>query len=177
MIAVNNSYGDPVYNEKGTLIKYVPRDFVDIVWFGDPNWYEWHEEWLKDFIGLKIHCSGNRWNRRSELKRLLRTKPIGIETRPGFVAWNKSSGASAINLAYHLGVKRIILLGYDMRMVDGQKNWHQDHKEKKHNPFKRFLAPFSEIAKDLKKLGVECVNATPESAIKQFPIIKLEEVL
>ena len=178
-IAINNSYGDPVYDEKGTLIKYIPRDFVDIVWFGDPSWYEWHYEWLKDFSGLKVHCSENRWNRNPELKRLDRTKSrFGIETKPGFVCWNKSSGASAINLAYHLGAKRIILLGYDMRKIDGKKNWHQDHKTHQDlAPFKRFLKPFLRIAEDLEKLGVECLNATEGSAINVFPFVKLEEVL
>lgn len=179
MIAVNNSYGDPVHDEKGTLVKYVPRDYVDIVWFGDPSWYEWHEEWLRDFGGLKVHCSENRWDRNPELKRLGRDKSkFGLSTKTGHVCWNKSSGASAINLACLLGAKRIILLGYDMRKIDGQKNWHQDHKVHQDDaPFKKFLKPFSKIAKDLKELGVECLNATEGSAIKQFPIIKLEEVL
>jgi len=105
-------------------------------------------------------------------------KRDGLTTRPGdFVSWNRSSGAAAISLAHRLGAKRVILLGFDMRLIGGQKNWHDDHIEKFHKPFYRHLKSFPAIARDARELGIEILNATPGSAIKQFPFVDLEEVL
>jgi hypothetical protein len=102
----------------------------------------------------------------------------GLTTRSGdFISWNRSSGAAAISLAHRLGARRIVLLGFDMRMVGGEKNWHNDHIEKKHNPFHRHMRSFPAIARDAAALGLEIINATPGSAIKQFPIVPLEDVL
>jgi hypothetical protein len=73
------------------------------------------------------------------------------------------------------GAKHIILLGFDMRRVDGQKNWHDDHIEKRHNPFHRHLRSFPAIARDARNLGIEILNATPGSAIREFPFTTVEE--
>jgi len=77
-------------------------------------------------------------------------------------------------------VKRIVLLGFDMRKVDGKTNWHDDYgvpKKFQFNPYSRFLKPFDGIAKDLNRQNVECVNATPDSALDVFPKLSLDEVL
>lgn len=151
-------------------------DWVDVCWFGDLKWWGWHKERLKSYTGLIITCN-TRMKKWSKMKVLLRGKVAGIDTRPSHVSWNRSSGASAINLAYHFGAKRIILLGFDMRRIDGKKNWHDDHKEKIHDPFIRHLKSFSQIKKDAEHLGLEIINATPGSAINQFPIMTLKDAM
>lgn len=40
------------------------------------------------------------------------------------LGWNGNTGASAINLAILLGAKRIFLLGFDMKHLNGRSNWH-----------------------------------------------------
>lgn len=104
-------------------------------------------------------------------------KGKGITEDRNKVCWNGNSGGSAINIAYHLGAKKIVLVGFDMRRVNGEKNFHNDHKEQQHNPFRRHLKGFPIIAKDAKRLGLEIINATPGSAIDSFPITTLENVL
>ena len=108
-----------------------------------------------------------------------RNQPFGIQRSPDRLAWNLNSGACAINLAVHFGVRRIILLGFDMHSVDGQPNWHKEHgpRNKNFEPWPRYLQVFPAIAADLKALGIECINATPGSAIREFPIIDPEGVL
>ena len=176
IIGVNNSYGDPVHNKKGKLIGYKPRPWVDICWFGDGRWYSWHIKDLREFSGLIAHCVP-RLKNAVGLHSYTRGKPAGIETRQGFVAWNRNSGASAINLAYHLGASRVILLGFDMRRIDDRANWHDDHPSPQKNPYHRFLRLFPKIAKDAGDLGLEIINCTPDSAIDQFPIMTLEAYL
>jgi len=167
VIAVNNAYK--------------LADWIDVMFYGDCRWLGGHADGLKRFSGLKMTTCPNHdsnLGRSIGIKVLAKRRQHGIHSQPDAVNWNLSSGACAINVAVHLGAKRIILLGYDMRRVDGRNNWHPDHiTTKDHNPYARFLTPFPIIAADLRRLGVECVNATPGSALTVFPIVDPEEVL
>lgn len=103
----------------------------------------------------------------------------GISRDPGQLSWNLSSGACAINLAVHFGVKRIVLLGFDMHKgPSGEKGWHTNRVvlDAKSNPYPSFLKPFPRIAADLAKLGVEVVNACPGSALTVWPIADPREM-
>jgi hypothetical protein len=123
------------------------------------------------------------------IKGFNRGKPSGIEKRPGTIAWNGNTGASAINVAYHLGVKRVVLLGFEMTSLNGDCNWHTEHlkmnpnSEKKKlanggsNCYGRYLKKFPDIVKDAKRLGLEILNATPGSVLLDFPMVELKDVL
>jgi len=148
--------------------------WVDVCLFGDIQWFHWNLESLRRFGGLVVSAHPGTWP--AWVKPMLRGKPEGIETRRGFLSWNRSSGGAAVNLAVHLGAKRIVLIGYDMRLVDGKKNWHNKHKERPHDPFERFLRPWKLIRADCAKLGVEIFNATPGSALTLFPFVTVEEM-
>lgn len=176
IIGVNNAYGDPLPGEREKKAKYAPRHWVDVCWFGDERWYWWHKKSLDNFRGILATCRV-RLHNKNRILGCHRGKGEGIDTRPRYISWNKSSGASAINLAYHFGVKTIVLLGFDMRRVSNRPNWHVDHPSPNKDPYPRFLRPFKAIAKDAKHLKVEIINATPESTIKEFPIMTLEEYL
>lgn len=173
VIGVNNAYGDPVKDEEGNLIRYEPRDWVDVCWFGDGRWYQWHKKYLEEYKGLICSCSPAT-NKIKFIKSISRGKPQGIETN-GSIAWNKSSGSSAINLAYYLGAKTIILVGFDMKQRNGQNNWHTDHKNViKRDVYKRFLTVYPAIKEDADRIGLKILNANPDSAITVFPFIELE---
>ncbi len=165
-IAVNNAYQ--------------LSDHIDIVFFGDCRWYHPHKKELLSFAGLKL-TTCELHVAQPGIKVVRRKANInGLSKGAGLLAWNLSSGACAINVATLLGVKRIVLLGFDMQKIDGHCNWHEDHpgsKNPKHNPYKKFLSRFEMIAKDLKGMNVECINATPGSALDCFPIVDPQEVL
>lgn len=170
----------PIWNQRviGVNDAFKLGNWVDVCWFSDCRWYEWNKELLKEFSGVIASCTNCSCNHPRVLQ-VKRLEGSGIVTNPAIVRWNKNSGASAINLAYHLGAKRIVLLGFDMKQKDGQNNWHQNHK---HNPRPTiyqnlFLPPFDIIARDAKNLGIEILNATPDTDLKAFPIIQLGDVL
>lgn len=178
IVGVNNAYGDPITDGKGKAYHYKPRDWVDICWFGDARWYQWHKKWLRFYMGM-LMTSKEQLHGRDGIFSMERSrkKKFGIENRPGNIAWNGNSGGSAINLAYHLGVKSIILLGFDMQRVDGKANWHNDHPTPSKTPYSRFLGSFPAIAKDADRLGLTILNATPGTAIPDFDICTLEEAV
>lgn len=168
VIAVNNAY---------KLGWWIP-----VLYFGDCRWLKWHTENLKHWPGLKVTTCDQHL---SELGRQLNIKvvrkknaPDGLFRDRSIMAWNLSSGACAINLAVHLGAQRIVLLGYDMRKIDGHNNWHTEHPNAAtHDPYQKFVTRFGAIARDLKALGVHCVNSTPGSALTDFPIVDPAAVL
>jgi hypothetical protein len=183
IIGVNNAYGDPMTDAEKVIgmHPYQPRGWVDVCWWGDLKWFRWHRPYLRQFKGLVMHCNENtnmaKINWVKQIRRS-RAKAVGLEKSPSVICWNKNSGTSAINLAYHLGAKRVVLLGFDMRVVDNRKNYHADHiGERNINPFDRYLPAFKAVAKDAEKFGLEIINATPNSAIQEFPITTLEDFL
>lgn len=97
-------------------------------------------------------------------------------------------GGRCINLAYHFKVKRVVLLGFDMRDYDVTKedewrkgNFHTAH----HKPplanqrAERFIPAHDAMAAEIKRLGLdfEVLNATPGSALECWPKVNLEDVL
>jgi hypothetical protein len=144
--------------------------WADVMFYGDGPWLTAHRKALLDFAGLKISGCATQTNEPG-IRHVYRDMiNHGISRDPTEVRWNRSSGACAINLAVHFGVKRIVLLGFDMRRVDGQKHWHPDVNDDPGNPYPRFLEVFPVIARDAEALGVEILNATPGSALTAFPI-------
>lgn len=165
VIAVNNAY------KLG--------DWIDVLFFGDCHWYQWHKIALLNFAGLKVTTCEQHVNKLGIRVVKRRNIPHGISRDPGILSWNLSSGACAINLAVHFGVKRIVLLGFDMRKVGERSRWHNDYPapvNRRFDPYPRFMRPFPAIACDLERYHIECINASPGSALKVFPIVDPAEL-
>ena len=161
------------------------EDIVSVAWWGDAAWFDRNHTALRAFKNPRYHCC-NRSSKfpNHEIQRVARGKSRGIASDPRLISWNQCSGSSAINLAYHLGAKRVVLLGFDMKFGENRENnWHNYHADthkgypKDWNPYDRFLECFPHIARDAYELGLEIINANPDSAIIQFQKITLEEAL
>lgn len=176
-----SEYLAPIHGKHviGVNNAYQIGNWIDAVFFGDCSWYLVHRLALAKFPGLKITCCNRFSSKRKEasegIKYLAKDSGhrYGVSSDRSKVSWNANSGAAAINLAVHFGVKRIILLGFDMNLdADKKSHWHGSHKKvgekKKPPPFARHLKGFPVIAKDAKTMGVEIINANPKSAIKEF---------
>jgi len=104
----------------------------------------------------------------------------GLETSPVGVKHGSNSGYQAINLAYLLGAARIILLGYDMKCQAAHTHWHDEPRQAQpvfQTVLDSFIPAFDTLAAPLKEAGVEVINCTPDSALKCWPYVPLEEVL
>lgn len=102
----------------------------------------------------------------------------GLCRIPNTIHLGGNSGYQAINLAYHLGARSIVLLGFDMHR-EGGAHWHGDHPglnvPEVHLPVWRDrMAP---LANDLRREGVKVVNATPGTALECFPKMDLARAL
>lgn len=91
-----------------------------------------------------------------------------------------NSGFQALNLAVQFGAKRIILVGFDMRLDHGV-HWHGPHGKGLNNPRDPLFASWRDAlngaAPTLAALGVEVLNASAISALTAYPIMDLREAV
>ncbi len=93
---------------------------------------------------------------------------------------NGNSGVQALNLAYLFGSRRIILLGFDMKLgPNGERHHHADHPHPmvQNQTFEEWLHKLNKVARDLEAEKCEVLNATPGSAMTCFPQVDWKEVL
>jgi len=161
-------------------------EWMDLVFFGDGGFYFKNRRELSDFPKIRVSCNPNLKTKSVQGVRFVSRDgkhPHGISSRRNRVSWNGNTGAAAINLAYHLGVKRICLLGFDMKLGEDERQHFHNHYRKGKNrdarklPFHRHLRGFPMIAQDARKLGLEVLNINPDSAILELPKLELKDVL
>ncbi len=106
----------------------------------------------------------------------------GLSLNRAIIHQGGNGGYQAINLVVHFGVKRIILLGYDMKPgPDGQHHHHAAHPAGMNNPnasnYERWIEMYKTMEPDLNRAGVSIVNCSLDTALDCFPRARLEEVL
>jgi len=153
--------------------------WADAMYAMDKCWWRVYGPRLTGFAGLKFcgyresEAYGARWISGRDGK--------GLSADNAFVRYGGNSGFQALNLAYHFGAARVILLGFDCQGREGVRHYFGDHPEPLGNPtqaaFARWIRAFREAAIDLRGTGCEVVNATRSTAIDAFPRLTLEEAL
>lgn len=186
-ITVYSDYLSLLHSEHviGVNIAFMLGDWISVFYFCDSQFYRIYKEDIDKFHNIKATCV-NHLPRyllpgTGNIKRLRRDNRYGISNNREVIQWNFNSGCAAINFAIHAGVKRILLLGFDMVPgPEGDTHWHQGFapytKPTTKMVFKRFLRAFPHIARDAKTRGVEILNVSPNSAIKEFPRVSLKDV-
>lgn len=109
------------------------------------------------------------------------TEQLGLEPDPAKLRHGSNGGYQAMGIAAHYGVRRIVLLGYDMHCDSGRTHWHDEPRPSEwrtpDKPVHHFLPCFDYIAGPLAERGIEVINATPFSALKLWPYLPLEQAL
>lgn len=149
--------------------------------------------YMGDFLAVKVHHARTQAMRTNKLNQFWTTDSTAAE-QYGVNRWkgrndvgigetmihlNGNSGAQAINLAYLFGARKIVLLGFTMREIDGKKHFHGDHEKPlvQKQLFGEWVHKFGFVARDAKRLGVDVVNADPLSALTCFRMGNLEDEL
>lgn len=153
-IAINNAY------------QIVPEP--DILFFADARWWDWHRDRVPtDFAGQIITPSPTVDRRVRRLLRDMRFEAGGpvFSDIPDHVSGH-DSGYQALNLCVHLGVARIVLLGFDMGFLGaGRSHWHDGHPvpTKETNYTKAFGPLYPALCAAIQARGIEIVRATPST--------------
>lgn len=168
------------------------NDWMHVMWFGDAPFYvvfkTAKEGNLYTFKGLRVTCSGRAAGDPAikYVDKARGKEHHGICTDPRRIRWNRDSGGSAINLAYHFTGRegRVFLFGFDMKGgPNHETHWHDGYKkEKRFAPveskqpyYNRSLKHFRTIGKVAGGLGFKIYNVNLDSAIPDFPKITFEQ--
>lgn len=150
----------------------------DLLFFTDNSWFEQHQPVIDLWRGYVVTLS-----RHAKAAMPQKVRRIECEEGAAFVPGRtpvrlgRSSGQTAISLAILLGATRVVLLGYDMRMVEGRSHHHDDHSHDNDSDLRRYANSFGGWAQATAEAGVEVLNATPGSALTEFPFRSLDDVL
>lgn len=171
---------------------YVLAPWADWLYAGDYTWWRCHlrgshgnKAWKKTLDDFR----GERWtlDRKAAQEFGLKWiedasavgKPMRLCTDGGKVYNGSNSGFAAVNLAWHFGATKIVLLGYDMQKTGGKSHWFGDHPAELSSgaDYPAFRSFFPLLAEDLAAHGVEVVNASRETALGCFRRATIEEAL
>lgn len=160
---------------------------VPFCYCGDRRWYDWNKDRLKEYPGTLVTSYSVVGFPEMPCKNInvQKISQQGIWSKdPSTISWNGNSGATAINVAYWLGAKKIVLLGFDMGHSDGEFNWHNRYPPIKRrpngfypNPYRRFLSCWRRVAIDARNLGIEIINSTVGGQLNVFTRKPLEVAL
>ena len=189
---VYSPYMSSIHNKHviGVNAAFLIGDWIDMMFFGDARFFLEYRVRLAEFPGLKV-TSHERPSKPKYAKENIKYLPKnskhgkGISPNPGLVCWNGNSGAAAISIAVNAGVKRIVLVGFDMKLNETYKqHWHglygtagRKDNNPKGLPFAKHLLGFTAIRRDSLIRGVTILNACPDSAITQFKRVTVKELL
>lgn len=152
----------------------------DVVYAGDMLW------WKKNIVDVRQAGCSKLWTcdrgaaERYGLNWIKGVAYNGLSREKRWIHTNGNSGAQAINLAYLFGARRILLVGYDMKLgPNGEKHHHPDHPSPmvQSQTFGDWIHKFEFLAKDLKDAGCEVVNCTTDTALTCFPRSTIEKEL
>lgn len=150
----------------------------------DGSWWQFHDG-CPEFQGEKWTSHGLRpMNDKREIADRYGLRIVRGELKPGFsrdaavLHYGHNGGFQAVNLALLMGGNPLVLVGFDMRPVEGRSHFFGEHpRPLRHTTsYQPFIRHFETAARDLPK-GLQILNATPASALKCFPFVDLAELL
>lgn len=144
----------------------------------DKKWWE-SVDFAPDFGGLKFSIEPKHRDADAHAVHTLKnTGRIGLETGAFGLRTGANSGYQAINLAVHMGARRIILLGYDMQPgPSGEHHHHPEHVDGYYPDYVNGPAAFEGLVQPLRDLGIHVWNCSRQTAITAFPRATLQDAL
>lgn len=140
--------------------------------FADEHWAGVMSSPIKRRVTL---C--RRWATELRAKLLVRGRGRPLDTTPGHVSAT-NSGTMAANWSINEGHDVVILLGMDLREVDGRKHWHDGYRHK--SPPKtceQMLEEWRGIRAASEALGRRILHGTPGSALDEVEYRPLRGIL
>ena len=168
VIAINRSY------------EVIPN--AKYIYFADWDFFEKHKEAILNHGGqILTGYASNICRKRIEhpdVTEYTLTGADGFETKPNSIRHGRNGGYAAINVAYHLGYKRIYLLGYDMGRNGEETHWHNGHPRiDPPSIYTTMLNHYDTMDKALKNVDIEIFNLNPKSKLKVFPFLSVADAL
>jgi hypothetical protein len=152
--------------------------WADAIYAADHPWWV-RNRGLRNFSGLRMSQS-DAARKSYGVKQINLRRVDTIVTQPrGTIGYGGNSGFQAINLAVQFGAKRIVLVGFDLR-IDLGVHWHGRH-EQMNNPAEDSVARWARIldgvARQFRALNIQVLNASPVSVLNNYPKVDFAEAM
>lgn len=160
--------------------------WADILYGCDARWWR-RVNGAPDFQGVKVSQDVMALEKREWGVNLIRTdrsRSDILTDHPGRVGWGGTKGGNGgfhcCNLTVQLGVARLLLVGFDMR-IDRGVHWHGPHQRGLDNPARstveKWRAHLDSLAGRFVELGVTVINCSDVSALTAYPKMDLQKAL
>lgn len=166
VVAVNNNYQ--------------AAPWADYLYACDYKFFTWHKHHLPEaFKGAAIvSCDRPAAEEFAYILWVPGEHADGLSTNPELIHYGKNSGYQAVNLAYLLGARRILLVGFDHQYPNNAYHWYGEHPDRNRSSwYERWMPCWQTVLNQLNDLDLEIINCTPESALHVFPKARLNEAL
>lgn len=165
--------------------------WADVLYACDFSWWD-SQNGAPDFPGLKVSQDPKVARKFSDvcyINCIRSYEDKGPSDRKGSISWGGNGGYQAVNLAIQFGCKKIILVGFDMR-IDKGLHWHGKHGKYKSsfgetkalkNPHaqqvERWRKSMDACKPWLDARGVRVINCSLVSALRSYPKMKFEDAI
>ncbi len=95
----------------------------------------------------------------------------------GHVCHGRNSGHQALNLAVNMGAKKVILIGYDMKRINGKAHCHDRHVPVPEAVFDTFYEAMMSSYKALVERNIRVVNTSLQSRLTCFPKMSMQDAI
>lgn len=153
--------------------------WADVLYAADTRWWLTYRDRAFAFAGTKVTIRDA--NGLPDTVKLLQVSPHApFDPRPTHLVTGGNSGYQAVHLAAHYGAAKILLLGFDMKEgPNKRRHWFGNHPGVLNavGNFGPWIRSFKQLAAAMKRMNVEVLNCTVDTALDCFQKVKLEDAL
>ena len=152
--------------------------FADFLIFGDSRWYFYHRPALDKMTARMVSTSAVPFGPHVvHMKKVI--PPPGFTLARDSLVMERTTLQAAINLAIHLGASRVVTIGADMKLgPNGKTHHHPPHIwALRQDRLDQAREQLRLIGKGAKRLGIEIINTSMDSAIDFWPKRPLKDCL
>lgn len=137
--------------------------------FGDSKWGRMHEGVLAG-LGRET-WTNNHVGQEHPYFRYLKKSAV-LSTRGDSAAWYGNTGGLGIQLALLGGASEVVLLGFDMGIVDGLTNWYVNRGNPSPGDYGQMAKQLESLAADARRLYPHrrIVNADPATSLECWDV-------
>lgn len=150
-------------------------DFLDVHYACDKEWWEYNGNEALKTLSPACHV----WTQSKESADKFSINHIPGSHDGGLYIKDRSkihfganSGFQLVNVAYHYGIRKFILVGYNMGIKGNMTHFFGNHpgRLQKSSPFPRFIEAFRGIQPEIRDMIVNC---TPNTSLTVFRVNNL----
>lgn len=152
--------GTPTIAINGSILGV--GEWAPVYYYGDHRWWRWYGDKVPSNYPGRIITSAAASPVDLRVLRMNKEYVAALSRDPTSLS-GLDSGYQAINLAFHLGARRIILAGYDMGFSNGRQHHHEEYPDEapESNYTEKFAPRYEALFEQLQASKVEVVTVTP----------------